>query len=200
MPETRSPGSVKIPAHAPRAASSGLMQRSHSAHLKPSPHSPETLPSSPQSPAPGRSFGLLIQVSPGFTFLRKLWLRSHKSSSGLQPLCRRDPSGRGSVAVPGPGVAAPTSSEERENTAGRRLRGTGMGSGPASREALSMGTGPASPRRWLDGQGLWDTVPCPRAVPRHGSRQDEPKELVREAVAAPGNVQSQAGQAWSRLG
>lgn len=43
-PETRSPGPVKIPAHAPRVSSSGLMQRSRSARLKLSPHSPETLP------------------------------------------------------------------------------------------------------------------------------------------------------------
>lgn len=46
LPETHSPGSLKIQAHASQAASSGLTQRSALADLKLSPHLPETLPSS----------------------------------------------------------------------------------------------------------------------------------------------------------
>ena len=46
LPETHSPGSLKIQTHASRAASSGLTQRSAFADLKLSPHLPETLPSS----------------------------------------------------------------------------------------------------------------------------------------------------------
>lgn len=46
LPETLSPGSLKIQAHASREDSSGLTQRSASAALKLSPRLPETLPSS----------------------------------------------------------------------------------------------------------------------------------------------------------
>lgn len=82
LPETLSPGSLKIQAHASREASSGLTQRSASA-LKPSPRLPETLPSSSESLVSWPEFRLANPSLAGFQVsLQALALLATGAASG----------------------------------------------------------------------------------------------------------------------